>query len=341
MSTQGTWINGNLYYDYPSSSTDTTSQDTSGTTNQSSTGRTITGWTTNLPNYSGLSSAASNVALSNLSGVVPADVQNQISQAAAERGISQGSYGNANTSAELLRALGLTSTNLTTLGEQQYNTLLQNSPRTTTTDTSSSSSGRTTGSTSGSTTSDLSFEQASALNSLLATGYGATSGTNAATGATGGTAGSRSNSAGVSPPITGGGSGSSITQPTASTSFGNAGGGNFGGTGSLTMDTSGQFWVQQADGTWRNTTTGEVRANPPANANTLASGLNQSDLTDEDAYSNWWDSVGDTAGDDYSHWYDSVGDTGAGTGGDYYGGGDAYSNYYDSVGDTTDEYIWP
>ena len=99
MATLGTTINGNQYYNYPSSSTDTTSQQT--------TGSSTSGWTTSLPNYSGLASQASNVALSNLQGVVPTDVQNQISQAAAERGVTQGSYGNANTSAELLRALGL------------------------------------------------------------------------------------------------------------------------------------------------------------------------------------------------------------------------------------------
>lgn len=56
----------------------------------------------------------------NISGVVAPDVKRQIGQAAAERGVGIGSYGGANDASGFLRALGLTSQQLTNTGIEQY-----------------------------------------------------------------------------------------------------------------------------------------------------------------------------------------------------------------------------
>ena len=58
--------------------------------------------------------------LRNISGVVAPDVKRQIGQAAAERGVGIGSYGGANDASGFLRALGLTSQQLTNTGIDQY-----------------------------------------------------------------------------------------------------------------------------------------------------------------------------------------------------------------------------
>jgi len=57
----------------------------------------------------------------NISGVLQPDTKRQIGQAAAERGVGIGSYGGANDATAMLRALGLTSQQLTDQGIQQYN----------------------------------------------------------------------------------------------------------------------------------------------------------------------------------------------------------------------------
>lgn len=54
-----------------------------------------------------------------LNGQLPGDVQNQIAQSAAERGISTG-IGSANTNAAFLRAMGLTSLDLTKSAQAQF-----------------------------------------------------------------------------------------------------------------------------------------------------------------------------------------------------------------------------
>ena len=56
----------------------------------------------------------------NMSGQVAPDVRNQLAQAAAERGVGIGSYGSGNDQSALLRALGLTSMDLTNKGLGQY-----------------------------------------------------------------------------------------------------------------------------------------------------------------------------------------------------------------------------
>jgi hypothetical protein len=57
----------------------------------------------------------------NISGRLQPDTTRQIAQAAAERGVGIGSYGGANDATAMLRALGLTSQDLTNQGIQQYN----------------------------------------------------------------------------------------------------------------------------------------------------------------------------------------------------------------------------
>lgn len=66
--------------------------------------------------------------LSNLQGQVPADVANRIAQTAAERGVSTGTIGSPNANAALLSAMGLTSLDLQSLGQQQYGALLGHFP---------------------------------------------------------------------------------------------------------------------------------------------------------------------------------------------------------------------
>lgn len=56
----------------------------------------------------------------NISGQVAPDVRNQLAQAAAERGIGIGSYGAGNDQSAYLKALGLTSMDLTNKGIGQY-----------------------------------------------------------------------------------------------------------------------------------------------------------------------------------------------------------------------------
>jgi len=62
-----------------------------------------------VPNYPELTQQRSDIISSELRGELPADVESQIAQAAAERGIQIGAPLSENVNAELLRALGLTS----------------------------------------------------------------------------------------------------------------------------------------------------------------------------------------------------------------------------------------
>lgn len=59
--------------------------------------------------------------LRNIEGVLGPDLKRQLAQTAAERGVGIGSYGGANDASALLRALGLTSLDLTNKGLEQYN----------------------------------------------------------------------------------------------------------------------------------------------------------------------------------------------------------------------------
>lgn len=61
-------------------------------------------------------------------GQLPADVLAQIQQQAAERGVATGSPGSPNNNAAYLRALGLTSLDLTNMGQQNLTSLLPSLP---------------------------------------------------------------------------------------------------------------------------------------------------------------------------------------------------------------------
>jgi hypothetical protein len=81
-----------------------------------------------LPGYSGdLSSIGGNIS-SETAGKLPADVIQQIQQQAAERGVATGSPGSDNSNAALLRAMGLTSLQLTQQGQQDFSSILGSLP---------------------------------------------------------------------------------------------------------------------------------------------------------------------------------------------------------------------
>lgn len=71
-----------------------------------------------IPNNPALEQASSGNIANLLAGQIPADVINNLSQTAAERGVAMGSPGSDNSNAGLLRALGLTSLDLQQLGQQ-------------------------------------------------------------------------------------------------------------------------------------------------------------------------------------------------------------------------------
>jgi hypothetical protein len=83
----------------------------------------------NLPNYSDmLQMSAGNVG-QELSGQLPQDVQNQIQQAAAARGISTGQgAGSPNTGAAELADMGMNSLQMQQMGQQGFGQLMQETP---------------------------------------------------------------------------------------------------------------------------------------------------------------------------------------------------------------------
>lgn len=84
-----------------------------------------------IPGYSGLVAQSSENIASQLEGEVPGDVINQILQQAAERGIMSGSPGSPNADAAYLRALGLTSLDMTKLGEANLTGAVARTPQAT------------------------------------------------------------------------------------------------------------------------------------------------------------------------------------------------------------------
>jgi hypothetical protein len=82
----------------------------------------------NLPNYGAMTGQSSKNILSELQGQVPQDVANQLSQMAAERGISTGSIGSPNANSALMRSLGLTSLGLQQQGEQNLSGAVARTP---------------------------------------------------------------------------------------------------------------------------------------------------------------------------------------------------------------------
>lgn len=82
----------------------------------------------NLPDYANLTAKRSANTGSLLRGEVPQDVQNQIINTGAERGVATGSPGSPNANAAWLRALGLTSLGLQQTGSQNLTQSIADTP---------------------------------------------------------------------------------------------------------------------------------------------------------------------------------------------------------------------
>jgi hypothetical protein len=83
----------------------------------------------NLPNYTGMLQSETGNVGQELQGQLPTDVQNQIQEAGAQRGIATGQgAGSPNTGASELADLGLTSLNMNQLGQQGFGQLMQQTP---------------------------------------------------------------------------------------------------------------------------------------------------------------------------------------------------------------------
>jgi hypothetical protein len=83
----------------------------------------------NLPDYGGMLQSASGNVSQELSGQLPTDVQNQIEQAAAARGVSTGQgAGSPNTNAAMLSSLGLNSLQMQNQGMQGFGQLMGQTP---------------------------------------------------------------------------------------------------------------------------------------------------------------------------------------------------------------------
>jgi len=81
-----------------------------------------------IPNATGLEAESSANIGSELAGNLPADVIRNLQQAAAERGVAVGSPGSPNSSAAYLRALGLSSLDLSNMGQQNLSSALARNP---------------------------------------------------------------------------------------------------------------------------------------------------------------------------------------------------------------------
>jgi hypothetical protein len=81
-----------------------------------------------VPNAPALEQASSGNIGSELSGQIPASVLAQIGEAAGERGVATGSPGSPNANAAWARALGLTSLDLTNMGQQNLSAAYARNP---------------------------------------------------------------------------------------------------------------------------------------------------------------------------------------------------------------------
>lgn len=81
-----------------------------------------------IPGAAGLEAESSANIGAELRGQIPADVLRQLQQQAAERGVATGSPGSPNANAAYLRALGLTSLDLTGRGESDLTAALARNP---------------------------------------------------------------------------------------------------------------------------------------------------------------------------------------------------------------------
>lgn len=82
----------------------------------------------NLPGYDAMTSKASSDIMDELNGVVPDDVMANLQQSAAERGVATGSPQSANTGAQYLRALGLTSLGQKQVGQTNLTEAIRRTP---------------------------------------------------------------------------------------------------------------------------------------------------------------------------------------------------------------------
>jgi len=96
--------------------------------NQFMTGQAVLPFISNLPNYQQNLAQQSGNTTSMLKGEIPQDVVNQLATQSAERGIGAGVQGSRNSSAALLRALGLTSLDMQQRGSQQFSQQQQDLP---------------------------------------------------------------------------------------------------------------------------------------------------------------------------------------------------------------------
>jgi hypothetical protein len=82
-----------------------------------------------LPGYANLTAASSKNISDELHGTVPGDVIQFLNQQAAERGVATGTVGSDNQDAAYLRALGLTSLDMTRHGEQDLSAAIARTPQ--------------------------------------------------------------------------------------------------------------------------------------------------------------------------------------------------------------------
>lgn len=102
--------------------------DLAGGVNDFQTEQLLKQYSAGLPDYQALTQKASANIANELAGVVPPDVINQISQAAAERGVASGSYMDPNSNAAYLKALGLTSLGLQQQGQSDLTAAVKRTP---------------------------------------------------------------------------------------------------------------------------------------------------------------------------------------------------------------------
>ena len=99
-----------------------------GAINQFMTNQAVLPYMANLPNYANMVGQRTQNTMSMLKGELPNDVISQIAQGAAERGIGGGNPGSPNANAAYLRALGLSSLDLTNQGSQQLTQSIADTP---------------------------------------------------------------------------------------------------------------------------------------------------------------------------------------------------------------------
>lgn len=97
-------------------------------TNQFNTREALNPYIANLPGYQGMVGQQSQNTLAELQGHLPPDVIAQLAQRAAERGVATGSPESPNSTAAYLRALGLTSLDLTQRGGNDLSRQIHDTP---------------------------------------------------------------------------------------------------------------------------------------------------------------------------------------------------------------------